>query len=183
MQVFLLITSRIYLRGELVRSFLSIYVDEDRYPDLFSGGQFYLSITSIKELQVHFDYMFKRINVIQNDSFVDFFYDQAQFILHTEYKEFEGSSHRQNVHVIDPKRGIIEPFSMTNITDMQLYLLQVSQFQIQINNLTMRENWEGFSERYNHQMTYTFVDNIRLQVNFEFKISNAMVTPIDDDHK
>lgn len=37
MQVFLLINSRIYLRGELVRSFLSIYVDKGRYPDLFEG--------------------------------------------------------------------------------------------------------------------------------------------------
>jgi len=27
---------------------------------------------------------------------------------------------------------------MSNITDIQLYLLQVSQFQIQIDNLTMR---------------------------------------------
>lgn len=85
--------------------------------------------------------MFNRINVIEEDSFVDFFYQDAKFILHTEYLEFAGGEHRKNVHIIDPKVGIVEPFNMRNITDLQLYLLQISQFQIQIQNLTMRENW------------------------------------------
>lgn len=123
--------------------------------------------------------MFNRINVIQNDSFVDFFYKDAKFLLHTEYKEFAGSQHRQNVHPIDPKIGILQPFDMKNITDLQLYLLQISQFQIQIQNLTMTENWEGFSERYEHDITYTFVDNIKVQINFDFRISNAMLKPDD----
>lgn len=64
-QVYLLVNSRIYLRGELVRTFLSIYINEEKYPHLFDGGQFYLQITDVKELRDHFDYLFKRVNVIE----------------------------------------------------------------------------------------------------------------------
>lgn len=32
LQVYILVTSRIYLRGELVRTFLSVYVDTESYP-------------------------------------------------------------------------------------------------------------------------------------------------------
>ncbi len=71
---------------------------------------------------------------------------------------------------------------MKNITDLQVYLLQISQFQIQIQTLTMTENWEGFSERYEHDITYTFVDNIKVQINFDFRISNAMIKPDDNNH-
>lgn len=158
--------SRIYLRGELVRTFLSVYVDEQQYPALFDGKEFYLEVVDVQEMKTHFEYMFKRVSVIENDSFVDFYYRDARFLLHTEYREFAGGSRRQSVHEIDPRQGIRQPFNMSNITDIQLYLLQVEEFQIQIDNLTMRENWEGFSESYAHKITYQFVDSIKVQINF-----------------
>lgn len=61
LQVYILLTSRIYLRGELVRTFLSVYVDHNDYPELFAGNEFYLEIANIGEMKDHFDYMFKRV--------------------------------------------------------------------------------------------------------------------------
>lgn len=66
---------------------------------------------------------------------------------------------------------------------MQLFLLQIEEFQIQIDNLMMKENWEGFSERYLHEITYRYINSIKVEINFNFKINNAMVNPNDDKHE
>ena len=174
-------TSRIYLRGELVRTFLSVYVNNEEYPDLFAGNEFYLEVVNIKELQDSFIYMFNRIKQVENDSFIDLNYKDAKFLLHTEYRVEGDRQKRETVHRIDPDVGIVQPFDMGNLTSMQLYLLQVEQFQLRIENLRMKENWEGFSEKYTHELTYQYLNSIKIRIGFNFKISNAMANNDDDE--
>lgn len=45
----------------------------------------------------------------------------------------------------------------------------------------MKENWEGFSEKYIHELTYQYLNSIKVRINFSFKIDNAMVNDDDDD--
>lgn len=51
--------------------------------------------------------MFERLNVIDRDSFIDFYYEKSKITLHTEYKSFLSSSHPETVHEINPKIGIV----------------------------------------------------------------------------
>ncbi len=46
-QVYLVVTSHMYLRGSLNRSFLQFYADDDKYPDLFDGLSFYITIKNV----------------------------------------------------------------------------------------------------------------------------------------
>lgn len=68
---------------------------------------------------------------------------------------------------------------MTNITSIQLYLLEVEQFQLRVDSLHMKENWEGFSEKYVHDVTYQYLNSIMVRINFSFKIDNAMIEDED----
>lgn len=85
-QVTIVVSSRIYLRSQLIHTFLSVYLDEGIYSNIFNGKQFYLEITNVTELKDHFEYLFERVNIIDNDSFVDFYYKDSKFLLHTQYK-------------------------------------------------------------------------------------------------
>lgn len=106
-QVILLISSRIYLRGELARTFLSVYVDSDNFPDVFDGKQFYVQIIGIRELINHFNYLFKKVNSMDVDGFVDFYYRDAKFVLDVMYKSMSGRKSRQTIYPINQTIGIV----------------------------------------------------------------------------
>ena len=73
-QIYLIVNSRVYLRGELIRSFLSVYLDGDIYSDMFAGLAFYVKIQDIQELSDQLVFTFDRINKIGEDSFIDIEY-------------------------------------------------------------------------------------------------------------
>ena len=73
-QIYLIVNSRVYLRGELIRSFLSVYLDGDIYSDMFAGLAFYVKIQDIQELSDQLVFTFDRINKIDEDSFIDIEY-------------------------------------------------------------------------------------------------------------
>ena len=51
MEIDLVINSTVYMNGDLVRSFLSIYADDEMFPELFEGNAFYAHIRSVTDLQ------------------------------------------------------------------------------------------------------------------------------------
>jgi hypothetical protein len=125
-QVYLLISSRIYLRGALVRTFLSAYVNQENYPEPFNGEQFYINVVGIQDLRDHFHYLFSRVNTIDTDSFVEIDYEHAQFELRVSYRSFKSTQNSSDsIFPIDQAVGIKSPFDMGNTTDIQLFLLKV----------------------------------------------------------
>jgi hypothetical protein len=73
----------------------------------------------------HFTYLFDKVNGADTDGFVDFCYKNATFSLNVVYKSFTKNKYSKTIYPINPKIGIIDPFDMSNITDIQLFLLQV----------------------------------------------------------
>jgi hypothetical protein len=70
---------------------------------------------------------------------------------------------------------------MSNITDLQLFLLKAERFYIRIENLTIEEKWEGFSDNYKHELMYVYEDSIQIKLKFKFAIDDAFVTEEDDE--
>lgn len=76
-------------------------------------------------------------------------FEESKIYLHVEYK-VESQKDKKTVFPINLHEGIKEPFDMKNKTEIQLFLLQVERFHLKVENLVVKENWEGFSEKYKH---------------------------------
>lgn len=70
---------------------------------------------------------------------------------------------------------------MRNTTDFQIFLLQIERFEIRVANLTVKEEWEGFTEQYVHVISYSYQDSIEIAINFRFEIDNAMMDQNNND--
>ena len=55
---------------------------------------------------------------------------------------------------IDPRIGIVEPFNMSVIEEIQKFLIKVNWFKIMVDNITVES--EGFYEKYYHEIVYDF---------------------------
>lgn len=81
-QIYILINSRVYLRGELVRTFLSAYFDGDVYSNLFDGEQFFVRMSDVEELSTQLIFTFNQMNEVEEDSFIDIDYAESNIYLH-----------------------------------------------------------------------------------------------------
>ena len=58
--------TKVYIDSSLVRSFLTFYADQDKYPDVFDGLAYYIYIEDITELQQIMQYSLDKMNSSQN---------------------------------------------------------------------------------------------------------------------
>lgn len=71
----------------------------------------------------------------------------------------------------------MQPFDSTNTTQLQQFLLDVRYFQIHVDNLEVENG--GLYEQYVHRVVYHYEYGNIIEVNFEFELSNALVSSMD----
>ena len=118
-EVVIIVHSQVYLHGDLLRSFLNFYADYELYPDLFTGGAFYLNVQDISEVRDHINYIFEQITKSSNETLVDIHYQKAEITLQVQYHPKVHASKPTRIYPINPSEGIVVPFDGRNTTELQ----------------------------------------------------------------
>lgn len=64
-QVYIVVTSHMYLRGSLNRSFLQLYVEDEKYPEMYEGLAFYLTVRNVSEIRDSLEYTFEQMRSVR----------------------------------------------------------------------------------------------------------------------
>ncbi len=61
LEVLVVLNSHVFIRENIIRSFLSVYADDDVYPDLFDGLAYEMTIRTASDLQDNLNFIFEQM--------------------------------------------------------------------------------------------------------------------------
>lgn len=123
--------------------------------------------------------MFQQMQIAKEETFLNLDFNQTAIFLEIEYNADFQKAKREVHYRLDPSKGIVEPFNMNNITDIQLFLLEVKLFKVTVKDIVIES--EGYMERYLHEVVYHYEEGNEIEVQFDFQIDNTMLNSLSPE--